>query len=130
MDLTFATRIELDVSRNLLDAGARLFLLEHAPPAETGYKQIKAGSPDNIEIHAGWFLQRNKFAQWILEIAYTDELTPAVVTRAAAILYTGLYEPDGAIIFEVRDADYARSASDRTGFYRLDLLQTIKEFDL
>lgn len=118
MDLTFATAIELNVSRNILDTGARLFLFEHAPEYSAGYVAIDGGLVDG-EVYQNWFIQRNRFGQLVLEVAYDEQLTPERVKNIDTIGYTGLHTNGDFGIFDVAEADYARSASDRTASLRL-----------
>src|SRR5262245_19849271 len=126
MDTTFATKIENDVTRNVLDTGARLFILEHAPETSAGYLYLGEDLTNGEITTGGWLMERSKYNEWQLSSAVTDDFTLELIRQADAIGYMGIHAQDSFMIFEIQNADYARSPNERTASYRLAILEVVK----
>lgn len=118
MDTTPLSAIPLNVTRNVLDTGARLFLYRHSVESESGYTPIDTGDVNGAgEVYDNWLLERNRFNQYILTIAAIDPVTTDLLEEADAIGYIGLVNANAMTgncqAFEINQASFPRSNEDR-----------------
>lgn len=131
MDTTPLSAIPLNVTRNVLDTGARLFLYRHSVESESGYTPVDTGDVNGAgEVYDNWLLDRNRFNEHILSICAIDPITTAMIEEADAIGYVGLSNlgANKCQIFEISRASFPRSNEDRIAELALQFVKVSKDF--